>query len=194
MTRERPGPPRRVLLPWDEGPERELLRTRILSVHAASCTSRERPHVSFEASRVRCADWVNVIALTPEREVVLIEQYRHGTAEITLEIPGGLIDEGETPEEACARELLEETGYAGGAVRMLGMTTPNPAFMANRLSTGLIVNARQVAAPAGDETEEIAVSLARLGDVPDLIRSGAIHHALVVAAFHLLALDPDTER
>lgn len=181
-------PPSSPLLPWTEGPEREIASTRIFSVTMARCTSTTRPELSFEAARLRCPDWVNVIALTEDRRMVLIEQYRHGTAEITLEIPGGMVDPGETAEVACARELLEETGFEGEPVRVLGTVAPNPAFQANRLTIGLVLNARHVREAQGDGNEEIATRLATLDEVADLTRRGLISHALVLAAFHLFAL------
>ncbi|MGH9901890.1 MAG: NUDIX hydrolase, partial [Pyrinomonadaceae bacterium] len=76
---------------------------------------------------IEAPDWINVIPLTADDEVVMIEQYRHGTEEITLEIPGGMVDAGESPREAAARELIEETGYAAREVVELGRTRPNPA-------------------------------------------------------------------
>lgn len=178
----------RRVLPWTVGEEREIARTRIFSLHGRRCTSALRPDVSFEAAILKCPDWVNVIALTPGQEVVLIEQYRHGIDRVTLEIPGGMVDEGEGPVEAAVRELLEETGHAGGEPRILGVTTPNPAFQDNRLTTVLVPDCRLVAEPEGDAHEEIAVRLTPLADIPRLLREGEIHHALVVAAFALLQL------
>jgi 8-oxo-dGTP pyrophosphatase MutT (NUDIX family) len=61
----------------------------------------------------------------------MIKQYRHGSKEVTLEIPGGLVDEND-PREAAQRELLEETGYAGDRVELLGFVNPNPAIFNNR--------------------------------------------------------------
>lgn len=137
-------------------------------------------------------DWINVIPLTPDRQVVLIEQYRHGTGEITLEIPGGMVDAGETPREAAARELLEETGYAAGEELVaLGSTRPNPAIQDNWLHTFLAPGVTFRHAPAFDSTEQTAVRLAPLADIPRLIASGHITHALVVVAFHWLALSRD---
>lgn len=178
----------RGVLPWTVGEEREIAKTRIFSLHGRWCSSALRPGVSFEAAILKCPDWVNVIALTPDREVVLIEQYRHGIDRVTLEIPGGMVDEGESPVGAAVRELLEETGHAGGEPRVLGVTTPNPAFQDNRLTTVLVPDCRLVAEPAGDAHEEIAVRLVPLPEIRGLLRSGEIHHALVVAAFALFEL------
>lgn len=133
-------------------------------------------------------DWVNVIALTERDEVVLVEQYRHGIAQVTLEIPGGMIDPGESPAVAGVRELREETGYEGGEPILLGTVTPNPAFLSNVCHTILVRDARPVAEAQLDPGEDIAVRLVPRRDIPTLVRDGEITHALVVAAFHWLDL------
>ena len=129
-------------------------------------------------------DWVNVIPLTPDGRIILVKQYRLGTRDFSLEIPGGMLDQGESPEGAAVRELLEETGYAGDDPILLGIVHPNPAFQTNRCHTYLINNARPKAPPRQDSTEDIEVQSAPLGDIPRLIREGRITHALVVAAFY----------
>lgn len=135
------------------------------------------------------ADWVNVIPLTPGREVVLIRQYRHGTREVTLEIPGGIVEAGDTPTAAARRELGEETGYAAAEMISLGCVHPNPAFLENRCHTFLARNARPAGPQAQDEKEDIEVLLKPLAAIPALIRSGQITHSLVVAAFYRLFME-----
>ncbi|HLL77044.1 MAG TPA: NUDIX hydrolase [Pyrinomonadaceae bacterium] len=137
---------------------------------------------------VEAADWINVIPLTDAEEVVMIEQYRHGSADVTLEIPGGMVDEGESPVEAAGRELIEETGYASNEIVALGRTRPNPAIQDNWLHTFLARGARPAHEPEFDGTEHCAVRLVPLAEVPALIAEGCITHALVVVAFHRLAL------
>ncbi len=132
--------------------------------------------------------WVNVVALTDDQDVVLIRQYRHGLDSVTLEIPGGLVDAGEEPASAAARELLEETGYAGRAPVWLGNVHPNPAIQTNVCSTWLIPGAHLVGPPRPDDEEHIVVELAPLATIEGLIRRGDISHALVVCAFHHLML------
>jgi ADP-ribose pyrophosphatase len=127
--------------------------------------------------------WVNVIALNDREEVVLIRQYRHGTREVTLEIPGGLVDAGDEPLAAAKRELLEETGYRGEEWIDLGYVHPNPAIQNNRCHTFLALGAKPAGAQSQDDKEDIVVILKPLAEIPRLIREGAITHALVVCAF-----------
>lgn len=130
-------------------------------------------------------DWVNVIALTPDNQVVMIHQFRHGTAEVVLEIPGGMVDEGDDdPAESARRELLEETGYEADAFIRIGTVHPNPAFLDNCCHTYLAVNARWQQQPQFDGSEDIGVELVPLAEVAGLIEDGRITHALVVAAFY----------
>jgi 8-oxo-dGTP pyrophosphatase MutT (NUDIX family) len=126
--------------------------------------------------------WVNVVAVTPQQECVLIRQWRQGISEETLEIPGGLVDPGETPAQAGARELAEETGYRAARLEPLGRVTPNPALFSNHCHTFLAVDAQPDGPPRPDETEEIEVVTVPVAELGRLVMSGAIHHSLVIAA------------
>lgn len=128
--------------------------------------------------------WVNVIPLTPDNEVVLVQQYRHGTRELTIEIPGGLVEPGDTPESAAGRELREETGYREEAMVSLGRVQPNPAIQNNWCYTYLAQNVFRIGDLQQDEKEDIEVITRPVADIPRMIREGAITHALVVAAFY----------
>ncbi len=126
------------------------------------------------------ADAVNVIALTPDRQVVLVRQFRAGSGRDSLEPPGGLLEPGEDPAEAGARELLEETGYAGDPAVFLGSAWSNPSILSSKISVILITNARRVAEPRPDVGEEVSVELTPADSIPPMIRDGRIDHALSV--------------
>jgi len=146
-------------------------------------TGREHDFVVIES-----ADWVNVVALTEDQQVVCIRQFRIGVARVTLEIPGGLVDPGERPIEAARRELLEETGYAAARFYALGSIAPNPAVQSNRCYSFLAEGCRLEGAQAPDEEEEIHVELIPLAEIPRRLADGDIEHALVAVAFQKLAL------
>ena len=134
-------------------------------------------------------DWVNVIPLTSNNDVVLVRQYRHGTRTITLEIPGGIIEGNDSPEEAAKRELREETGYHSSDMHLLGHVHPNPAFLNNTCYTYLARDVSIVGKQEQDEREDIEVVLRPMEEIPRLIRKGEITHSLILAAFYRFYMD-----
>jgi 8-oxo-dGTP pyrophosphatase MutT (NUDIX family) len=121
--------------------------------------------------------------------MVMVSQYRHGTGQVSLEIPGGAVDERDaSPLDAAKRELREETGHEADEWFSLGTIHPNPAILDNACHLFLALGARKVGDLRLDEAEEVEVSLHPLGEVREMARVGKIRHALVVAAFHLLDL------
>lgn len=129
-----------------------------------------------------CPDWCNVLAVTEDGAVVMVWQYRFGTDAMSLEIPGGVVDPGESAEEAARRELREETGYEADALELLSVVEPNPALQGNRCWTYLARGARKVADTAWDEEEELETVLVDRRDLPALLDGGEVTHALVVTA------------
>jgi len=148
-----------------------------------------RTQKPFDFFLMEGLSWVNVIPLTPQNEVVLVRQYRHGAEDYTLEIPGGCIEVDEPdPAVAALRELKEETGYHSREIELLGVVHPNPAMMSMKLHTYVARNCLSVGLQALDPGEDIEVIVKPLPEVLELVRHGGITHALVVAAFGLLGL------
>ena len=170
---------------WRRGGERVLASTKVLelrSVHYAHpVRGTQRDFVVVHAP-----DWVNVVALTPDGRIVLVNQFRFGADTLSLEVPGGTMEAGEDPVAAGLRELLEETGYGGGSARLLGSVRPNPAIMDNRCHFVLVDGAVPSGPLDWDDDEEIEVSTAPVADALAWARSGRISHSLSVAALMLL--------
>ena len=147
-----------------------------------------RNHAVYDFYRLESSDWVNIIPLTPDDEIVMVTQYRHGAGCVILETPGGMVDPGEAPTTAAARELLEETGYRAESIESLGDVNPNPALFRNRLHCFVARDVRWEQAIQNGEREETAVELVPRSELSAKILAGEIDSAPVLAAFHRLAL------
>ena len=141
---------------------------------------------SAEFFTIETRDWVGIIPLL-EGDVLMVRQFRHGSEEFTLEIPGGLVDE-ERPEEAARRELREETGFEAESVELLGVLKPQPAIFNNRFHVFLATGLRKVGEPALEDGEDLEVIRLPLKQVFREMVEGRIDHALVLAAFKLFEL------
>jgi len=166
--------------PWQRVRRKQLADCRIFSVEEVIARSpgSGQEHGFY---LIETGDWINLVPVTRDRELVCIEQYRHGSDQITLEIPGGMLDLGENPAEAAIRECLEETGYEVRSAQPLGVLNPNPAIFSNSLHTYIGTDAREVAEISNTATEETRVVLVPLDDVESCLLSGRIDHALVAA-------------
>lgn len=147
-----------------------------------------RTGIELDATILQAPDWVNVVAYTDDDQCVLIRQFRFGTGEITLEIPGGIIDAGEAPLAAAKRELREETGYVAARWTALGSIAPNPAFQRNRIHTFFAEGCRRVGELELDPGEDIEVELVPVAQIDELLACGAMDHALVAIAFQKVSL------
>jgi ADP-ribose pyrophosphatase len=144
---------------------------------------------------IESVDWVSVIPLTPDNQVIMVRQYRHGTRQISLEVPGGLVNSGDTPLDTARKELLEETGYQAQIenITLIGTAHPQPAAMNNRHLTFLATNVQKTAALSLDEGEDIEVVLVPLPEIPRLIREGEITNAMVILAFYWYFMEVNSE-
>ena len=125
--------------------------------------------------------WVNVIAVTPENRFVMIEQYRHGLGDVFIELVAGVVEDGEEPQAAARRELLEEAGYAGGDWELLTVLSQNPSTTTNLTYCYLARGVVKVADQHLDTTEDIAVHLLTEVEVRDLLARDAIKQSLMAA-------------
>lgn len=132
-------------------------------------------------------DWVNIIALTEERKIVLVRQYRHGIHDVTLEVPAGMLEKRETPIEAGLRELSEETGYVAKDAVYLGFVHPNPALFTNTCHTILAQNVVHMSEQTLDGTEDIDIEEWNLSEIPDAILVGKITSPFTISAFALFS-------
>ena len=173
-----------MIKPWPQVYSKSLGDFRIFSIRSDQKISprTEQPHDFFVIESV---NWVNVVALTPDDQLVVIEQFRHGTNTVELEIPGGVIDATDTsPVAAGLRELREETAYEAGEAEILGQIFPNPAIMSNTCFTVLARNCELRHPIQLDGGEDVLTRLVPVSQIPDLVRTGKIRHSLVVVALY----------
>lgn len=177
---DQPSPPPR----WRKLGARTVARTRIFEVQSVDFQHphRAQPQDFFVLS---APDWVNVLALTPAGHLVLVRQFRYGTDDFSLEIPGGVMDAGEDAITAGLRELQEETGYTGTRARVLGTVHPNPAMQSNRCHLVLVEDAHRTETPDWDPDEELEILTRPVDQVYDLAYRGGITHAMVLDALLL---------
>ena len=181
MSSESLSAPDPAPVPWrvlssEPGPDMPLFRVRFDHV-VNPRNSVERRAVVLESPH-----WCSVVAVTPNEELVLVRQYRFGTGEVTLEIPGGSVMEGEDQRQAAQRELLEETGYTSSDWVYLGAHEPNPAIHNNLVHHWLARGCTQTHAPDPSLGEDIRIETLPLVRVKEAVLEGDIRSALVVAA------------
>lgn len=173
---------------WAIIKRRQIADYKIFSLHKKQVRSPRTGEIR-EMLGLHFPDWVLILALTPQQEVVMVRQYRHGIEQVCLELPGGLVD----PDDASAglsaqRELLEETGYTVSKIRLIGECYPQPAILSNRCFFFLGQNAAQTRQQSLDAGEDIEILTVPLKDIRTMIESKVIDHGMVLQAFFFLAL------
>jgi ADP-ribose pyrophosphatase len=173
-----------MIRPWPTRSSKYLGDFRVFKVRSDEKIS-PRTNAAHEMFVLEAPDWVNVIPITADGKIVMVEQYRHGSDTIELEVPGGVMDKTDkSPIETGCRELKEETGYAGENAKIIGKVFPNPAIMANSTYTILVENCRSVCDVSFDSGEDLITHLVDPNDVPKLVEKGQIRHCIVVAALY----------
>lgn len=162
---------------------------QIGSIKIAKIFERHAKHPDGREGKffvLKCADWVQTLALTPNKELVLVKQFRMGSQSLSLETPGGLLDSGETPIEGALRELREETGFVGKTPSIIGSCYPNPALQDNRVHYVLLHACERLVSTSWDIHEELETLIVGLDDLPKLIDEGFIEHSITLTGLLFL--------
>lgn len=165
---------------WERLNSEELADLKLFKV----CIDEVRNPKNGKIARVTVLsgnDSVTVMAVTPGGNAVLVDNYRFGTASYVLELPGGMVDEGEDHQEAARRELLEETGYAAETWYYAGCVASNPVFMNSFVHHYLAINARKIQEADLDDEEDIRVREMPLEEVGKMLSDGLFLHPHTVS-------------
>lgn len=163
----------RTLKPWRVVATTNTYEDAWLKVRSDTC-ARADGHVITPYHVLSYPDWVNVVAVTPRFEIVLVRQYRHAVSEILLELPCGALDRADKdPSAGAARELAEETGYVASDCLQVGPAHANPATHSNSVWTVVAINARKMGESRPDANEDIEVVLVNVVEFVQRVLSGA---------------------
>ncbi len=159
------------------------LETKWITVRKDKC---ELPNgtVKDDYYVIEYPDWANAVALTADGKIILVRQYRYAGDMDSLELPGGVVDAGETPEQAIRRELLEETGYSFDSCEHVVSLNPNPATNTNTIHTYLLKGGTKTQEQKLDEHEIVTVETYTIAEVKQLLKEHKMGHALHVAGLY----------
>lgn len=170
---------------WEVLESRRMLHDRWIDVHGDKCRT-VRGHIIDPYYTLTYPDWAQIVAITDDDELVLVQQYRHGAQRVTLELPAGALDPGDTdPLVAAKRELSEETGFDAREWRLVSSLSPNTATHRNRCHTILALGAYQARPPHQEDGEDITTRVMPLAEVLAGLPKGIIPQALHVSALVL---------
>jgi 8-oxo-dGTP pyrophosphatase MutT (NUDIX family) len=173
-----------MILPWKKVSSKPVGDFRIFKIRSDVCVN-PRTGQEHDFYVLDSVNWVNIVAVTPDQKLVMVQQYRHGSGTVELEIPGGMMDPHETdPVATAVRELREETGHAGENARLLGQVHSNPAILSNTTFTVLIDNCRRQHGVEFDSGEDLNTLLVPVAEIPQLVADEKISHSLVVVALY----------
>lgn len=175
-----------MVKPWQVKESRTVVDRKWIRVHEQRIALPHGGEID-EFHLVEGPDWSSVLAITEAGEVVFVNQYRHGVRRASLELPAGVIDDGETPEQAARRELLEETGHAAEAFVHLISVNTEPSRHTTRAHFYVALDAHRVADQAVEPSEDIEVVVLRGRQILEAIERGTLHHGVHVGAILLAA-------
>ncbi|MBT8332719.1 MAG: NUDIX hydrolase [Deltaproteobacteria bacterium] len=184
-----------MITEWAVLKRQQVADYKLFTLHKKQARSPRTGEIR-EVLALQFPDWVLTLALTPEKEVVMVRQYRHGTEQVCLELPGGLVDPGDlSPESSAQRELLEETGFTVANIRLIGECYPQPAILSNRCFFYLAEDAVKTQRQNLDAGEDIDILTIPLKDIRAKIENKEIDHGMVLQAFFFLWLHrgPETD-
>jgi len=164
---------------WRRRDDRSLLKTRVFEVRGSEFVHPDRPQAK-EFFVIDPPEWAVVAPVTADGRLVMVRQFRFGSEQLSLELPGGVVEPGEDPLQTAARELAEETGFTGGQAERLGLVHPNPAIQSNQAHLIVISDVVATQATFWDVDEEIETLLLPIDEVLKKARTGEITHALML--------------
>jgi len=174
---------------WEIRQQKTEYKNRLFGIRNLDCLHNKK-NVQNDFFVIDTFNWINVVALTTDGKFILVKQHRLGTGEISIETPGGVIDDGESPEECAVRELREETGFTGKSVHLLKSLQVNPAIMSNMINFYLIEGCEQSSGQDLDDAEDIEVITVTVDELTGMIRDGLFTHSLAVTGLGLYFLSP----
>lgn len=173
-----------TLAPWPILGEEKILETPVFTVNRQLCRSpKDGEDKNFVVLAV--PDWVQVLAVTDDQKILLVRQFRLGSRQFSLELPGGVVEANQTPLDAAKRELSEETGYTAAKWTRLASFRPNPAIQNNTAHLFLAEGVRLTGPTDFDENEDLDLTAVTLNELRDLVLNGTIDHAIMVAGILL---------